>query len=137
MGPGRLARVRRLALLAAVAVVAAGCSDSKPGEHTVSPVPGNTLVTQTTPAVPSQYANGDPTSGKQVFETAGCKACHTLAAAGATGTVGPNLDQLKPPLGDVVHQVLNGGGGMPSFKTQLSAKQIADVSAFVVKSTSG
>jgi mono/diheme cytochrome c family protein len=129
--------VRRLALLAALAVVAAGCSDSKPGENVVSPVPGNTLVTQTVPAVPAEYAHGDPTAGKQVFESAGCKACHTLAAAGATGTVGPNLDQLKPPLGAVVTQVLNGGGVMPAFKNQLTAKQIADVSAFVVQSTSG
>jgi mono/diheme cytochrome c family protein len=33
-------------------------------------------------------------AGKQVFTTVGgCGACHTLAAAGTTGTVGPNLDQ--------------------------------------------
>src|SRR5262249_49429568 len=36
---------------------------------------------------------GDPAAGKTVFTgTAGCAGCHTLAAAGATGTVGPNLD---------------------------------------------
>jgi len=118
-----------------LALLAAGCSSTK--AKVVSPVPGSTLVTQTVPAVPPQYANGDPAAGKEVFETAGCKACHTLAAADATGTVGPNLDTLKPPLGTVVHQVLNGGGGMPPFKTQLTAKQVADVAAFVVQSTSG
>lgn len=33
-------------------------------------------------------------AGKQVFTTVGgCGACHTLAAANTTGTVGPNLDQ--------------------------------------------
>ncbi len=33
-------------------------------------------------------------AGKQVFTgIGGCGACHTLAAAGTTGTVGPNLDQ--------------------------------------------
>ena len=125
--------MRRLVLLAGLAVIAAGCG----GAQVVSPVPGNTLVTQTTAAVPAEYANGDPVAGKKVFETAGCKACHTLADAGATGTVGPNLDQTKPPLGAVVHQVVNGGGVMPAFKSQLSAKQIADVSAYVVKATSG
>ena len=39
-----------------------------------------------------------PAAGKSVFTgIGGCSSCHTLAAAGATGTVGPNLDtQLKP-----------------------------------------
>ena len=31
----------------------------------------------------------------KVFDST-CASCHTLAAAGSTGTVGPNLDQLKP-----------------------------------------
>jgi mono/diheme cytochrome c family protein len=86
----------------------------------------------TTTSAPPQ---GDATAGKSVFASAGCGACHTLKAAGATGTVGPNLDQLKPPYDTVVHQVENGGGGMPPFKGQLSAKQIQDVAAFVVAST--
>jgi len=129
--------VRRLVLAAALVLLAVGCSGSRPGTKVVSPVPGSTLITQTTPAVPPQYANGDPVAGKAVFESSGCKACHTLAAADATGTVGPNLDTLKPPLTAVVTQVLNGGGGMPPFKNQLTAKQVADVAAFVVKSTSG
>ena len=127
--------MRRLVPVVVLALLAAGCSSYK--AKVVSPVPGSTLVTQTVPAVPPEYANGDPAAGKEVFETAGCKACHTLAAADATGTIGPNLDTLKPPLGTVVHQVLNGGGGMPPFKTQLTAKQVADVAAFVVQSTSG
>lgn len=34
-----------------------------------------------------------PAAGKSVFTgIGGCSSCHTLAAAGATGTVGPNLD---------------------------------------------
>jgi mono/diheme cytochrome c family protein len=34
-----------------------------------------------------------PADGKEVFTgIGGCASCHTLAAAGATGTVGPNLD---------------------------------------------
>jgi cytochrome c551/c552 len=35
---------------------------------------------------------GDANAGKAVFSSAGCNSCHTLAEAGATGTVGPNLD---------------------------------------------
>jgi len=134
--------VRRLALAAAVALLAAGCSSSKPGEKIVSPTPVTVIGTvpganQAPPPVPPQYAKGDPVAGKQVFLSAGCKACHTLKDAGATGTVGPNLDEAKPPLGLVVERVLNGKGAMPPFKSSLSTKQIADVAAYVVKATQG
>jgi mono/diheme cytochrome c family protein len=133
--------VRRLVpLLAAVALLAGGCDWSKPGGKEVTPTAETvvgTVATQTEAAVPPQYANGDATAGKQVFETAGCKGCHTLKAAGATGKVGPNLDDAKPDLALIVERVTKGQGGMPSFKGQLSDKQIADVAAFVYKSTHG
>jgi cytochrome c6 len=126
----RLALVRRRALiLVASGLVLAGCSGAK----TVSPAPQT--VEGTLPTTPE--VKGDPTAGKQVFETAGCKGCHTLKDAGATGTVGPNLDQKKPPLDLVVDRVTNGKGVMPSFSGQLSAKQIADVAAYVVQATQG
>jgi mono/diheme cytochrome c family protein len=70
-------------------------------------------------------------AGMKVFDTAGCASCHTLAAAGSTGTVGPNLDQLKPSDALVTHQVINGGGGMPAFGSVLSKTQIASVALFV------
>ena len=136
----RLALVRRLAPLAIMLVFAAGCSVNKPGEKTVAPLPTKvvgTVPTTQQAAVPAQYKNGDPVAGKQVFETAGCKSCHTLKDAGATGTVGPNLDQAKPPLSLVVERVTKGKGGMPPFKGQLTDKQIANVAAYVVKATGG
>lgn len=70
-------------------------------------------------------------AGKKVFATAGCMACHTLKDAGATGTVGPNLDVLKPPKARVVTQVENGGAAMPPFKGQLSPAQIDAVATYV------
>jgi mono/diheme cytochrome c family protein len=69
--------------------------------------------------------------GKAVFASAGCGACHTLKAAGATGNVGPNLDQLKPAEPVVERQVTNGGAAMPAFKGRLSPAQIKAVAAFV------
>lgn len=80
---------------------------------------------------------GDATNGATVWENAGCGSCHTLAAAGATGAVGPNLDDLKPSQETVVQQVTNGGGGMPAFGDQLSEQEILDVAAYVVASTQG
>ncbi len=82
-------------------------------------------------------AQGRPDGRREGLRSAGCASCHTLAAAHATGTVGPNLDQLKPNYRAVTAQVTNGGAAMPSFKKTLSTQQIADVAAYVVKSTGG
>ncbi len=87
--------------------------------------------TTTGAPAPAPAPTGDAAAGKQVFESAGCVACHTLADAGASGTVGPNLDQAKPPATLVVTRVTNGAGAMPSFKGKLSEKQIEDVAAYV------
>ncbi len=78
---------------------------------------------------PSQLGN----DGKAIFSSQ-CASCHTLKAAAANGTVGPNLDQLKPPKAIVQHQVEVGGGVMPSFKGKLTPQQIAAVASFVSSS---
>jgi len=75
-------------------------------------------------------AAGDVAAGKDIF-MADCGSCHTLADAGTSGSVGPNLDDLKPDEETVANQVTNGGGAMPSFKDQLSEQQINDVAAYV------
>jgi len=80
-------------------------------------------------APPSQLG----TDGKTIFQ-AECSSCHTLAAAKATGTIGPNLDQLKPAEARVKHQVEVGGSVMPAFKGKLNDAQIAAVAKFVASS---
>ena len=75
------------------------------------------------------------TDGEAIFKGAGCAGCHTLAAAGSTGTTGPNLDQLKPlDVAVVAHQVTVGGGLMPAFKGKLSPAQIQAVAEYVSSS---
>jgi cbb3-type cytochrome c oxidase subunit III len=77
------------------------------------------------------------TNGEAIFKGAGCAGCHTLAAAGATGTTGPNLDQLASRLTVpiVVHQVATPPPGiMPAFKGRLSPAQIQAVAQYVVSS---
>ena len=84
------------------------------------------------PANPPKPAPpGGGTDGKSIFASAGCGGCHTLAAAGSSGTVGPNLDEAKPSLDLAVDRVTNGQGGMPSFKGQLTDEQIQAVAMFV------
>jgi mono/diheme cytochrome c family protein len=79
---------------------------------------------------------GDAAAGEAVFASAGCGGCHTLEAAGSAGNVGPNLDDSQPDHALVVDRVTNGRGGMPAFEGQLDEKQIQDVAAYVVASTS-
>jgi mono/diheme cytochrome c family protein len=90
----------------------------------------------TTETAPST-SEGDAAAGEAVFASAGCGGCHTLEAAGSSGSVGPNLDDAKPDDALVVERVTNGMGAMPSFKGQLDEKQIQDVAAYVVASTQG
>jgi mono/diheme cytochrome c family protein len=71
-----------------------------------------------------------PTDGKSIF-AANCASCHTLADAGTTGTVGPNLDESRPPKDLVVDRVTNGQGAMPSFKGALDPAQIEAVADYV------
>jgi cytochrome c oxidase subunit I len=105
-----------LALLVAVGVVAyelgrRTAPKSSPAPAVAQPIPG--------------------VAGKKVFASAACGSCHTLADAGASGTVGPNLDEAKPSRALVVARVSDGKGGMPSFGDRLTAQQIADVADYV------
>jgi mono/diheme cytochrome c family protein len=115
-----------VAMVAAVIIF-----DKEKKEAKAEPV----TTTAAAPA-PAPATQGNATAGKAVFASAGCKNCHTLQAAGATGTVvGPNLDQLKPAYARIVTQVTNGGKIMPKFGGQLTPKQIQDVAAYVFTST--
>ena len=80
---------------------------------------------------------GGKQSGKTIFMSAGCNSCHTLADAGATGTIGPNLDEAKPSKQLAVDRVTNGMGAMPSFKGQLSEAEIDAVAEYVSTAAGG
>ena len=135
----RRTTIAALTLLALVmGLLAAGCLDGS--ETTASPetvvgtLPASTTSTADLPAL---KLTGDATAGKAIFTSAGCVGCHTLAAAAAKGTVGPNLDEAKPNTELVVTRVTKGQGAMPPFADQLTPQQIADVAAFVTQSTGG
>ena len=86
----------------------------------------------------SSLAFADPKMelGLEVYNNkAQCGMCHTLQAAGSEGHIGPNLDQLKPLMPQVVSAVTNGISVMPSFEGMLSSEEIEAVSYFVSTST--
>jgi len=93
----------------------------------------DTTETETT-ETETNGATGSEAVGKEIFTSVAqpsCATCHTLADAGATGTVGPNLDTAKPSSDLVVDRVTNGLGGMPSFSGSLSEEEIQEVAAYV------
>ena len=152
--------MRRTALLlcllvAAFGVVAAGCGQEQDQSATPETVEGEvTTTTESTETTETETTEtettgtettetettetgggtpqGDPTAGKEIFLGAsGCTGCHTLADAGSSGTVGPNLDDAKPSFDLAYDRVTNGQGAMPSFGTSLTDQQRADVAAYV------
>ena len=66
-----------------------------------------------------------------------CASCHTLAAAGSSGTIGPNLDESAADQAAIAEQIRNGGGGMPAFGDQLTDEQIQALAAWVAENRRG
>ncbi len=117
--------------------VAAPAKTTTPAKTTA---PATTAASTPTPAPAAagpETLKGDPAAGAAVFTSAGCGSCHTLAAAGATGSVGPSLDGRKPTQGVITSVVQSGavagGSQMPAFN--LSATDLANLAAYVYKST--
>jgi mono/diheme cytochrome c family protein len=131
--------MRRTALALVALVFAFGLAACG-GEEEASPEPetttGEITTTETTDTETTDTGEGavegDPVAGKEVFVGAGgCGSCHTFADAGASGSIGPNLDDAQPSFELAVDRVTNGQGAMPSFEGQLTEQQIADVAAYV------
>ena len=90
------------------------------------------------------------TTGEQIFTAAGCAACHTLAKANASGTVGPSLDDLAEAAGEqegtpeeYVRQsildpdavVVEGfqAGVMPSYEGRLNDEQLQTLTEYLLE----
>jgi predicted ferric reductase/mono/diheme cytochrome c family protein len=82
----------------------------------------------------SGVGTGSVSAGKSVFASADCGDCHALDAVGSSGSVGPDLDESKPDAARVRDVVTDGAGAMPSYKDQLTDRQIRHVAAFVAES---
>jgi mono/diheme cytochrome c family protein len=134
--------VRRLALLAVLGALVAGCG----GDETVTPTADTVVGEQ--PQAPQPPAQGNPQAGRTVFLEGGCGGCHVFTPAGAEakGTTGPNLDNLPDyaekagqPLEEFVRESLVSPdayveegfpeGVMPAFSGD--DKQLADLVAFL------
>jgi mono/diheme cytochrome c family protein len=136
--------MRRLAPFLALTFLLAGCGAGQIVSPTASEVEGK-VPTTTTAAV-----KGDATSGAKLFTSQGCGGCHTFKPAGTNGTVGPDLDKLasyakKANMGSLQQftqesiaspsSYIESGypNSMPDFGSTLSAKQIADLVAYLTQ----
>jgi mono/diheme cytochrome c family protein len=126
------------------------------GATETQPAPTESTPTESTPTettAPTETgATGDPAAGKEIFMTTAqppCGSCHTLAEANASGTVGPDLDQvLKGKDAAFIHEsivdpdaeIASGfsAGIMPAvYGDQLDDQQLADLVAFLEQSVNG
>ncbi|MGH3143659.1 MAG: c-type cytochrome [Gaiellales bacterium] len=114
-----------------------------PGETTPEPPPPPATTGTTGTTTTTEQPPGSPEAGKAVFLSAGCGACHTFAAAGTSGSVGPDLDEalqgkdpefIRQSIVDPNAEIAQGysAGVMPqNFGEQLSPKQLDDLVAFL------
>ena len=133
----RRTHVVALLLVLALGLLAAGCLDGSEQTATPDKVVGEVPTSgPSTDDLPALKLTGDAAAGKAVF-TANCGGCHTLADAGTSGNVGPNLDEKPPSTELIVTNVTKGKGNMPPFGESLTDQQIADVAAYVTQATGG
>ena len=84
----------------------------------------------------STFADDKMVLGLEVYNNkAQCGVCHALQAAGSVGNIGPNLDQLKPLIPQIIYAVTNGIGVMQAWEGILTDKEIEAVAYYVFNST--
>jgi mono/diheme cytochrome c family protein len=83
---------------------------------------------------PARVVGIDLARGRQLFGSYGCGGCHALAAAGGSGGIGPALDGNARLTQAYVHgAIAEGRGAMPAYAGQMSADEIAALSAYIVE----
>jgi cytochrome c551/c552 len=148
-----------------IVIVAAGTDTSNSSSVGLGALPVTTAAT--TPATSTSSATssgtsgsssgggGNAASGKAIFTgSAGCGSCHTLTAAGTSGTIGPNLDNISAdvtksgePLAQFISDSITdpnkyiAAGFHPNimpgtFSQSLSSTDIADLVALISQSQS-
>ena len=84
----------------------------------------------------STFADPKMDIGLEVYNNkAQCGVCHALQAAGSAGSIGPNLDQLRPQMSQIIFAVTNGIGVMQAWEGILTYEEIEAVAYYVFNST--
>ena len=84
----------------------------------------------------SAFADDKMVLGLEVYnDKAQCGSCHTLQAAGSKEKIGPNLDQLKSQMSQIIYVITNGIGVMQAWENILTQEEIKAVAYYVFNST--
>jgi cytochrome c551/c552/uncharacterized membrane protein len=128
--------------------IEAGEEEGSGTPTTTQSTTGSTTATSTTGSGATASV-GDAQVGAQLFTSQGCSGCHTLAAAGSTGTTGPDLDgALKGKSADFIRtsiidpnaEIADGypPNVMPqNFGDVMTPDQINGLVQYLIDSTSG
>jgi mono/diheme cytochrome c family protein len=139
-------RVRSAALcLAAGAISALGAPGCGGGSDSATVGQRTSASGAPEPPATEQPLTPAQLHGRDLF-VQHCGSCHTLAAAGTVGQVGPNLGDIAVNEADVLHAIRTGGGrhshgaggrtgNMP--RNLVTGKDAQDVASFVAANASG
>lgn len=130
-------------VLAALTVLVMGCAIAGIGMGQATaerePVPGSAEVAAAEQRI---IAGGATTErGRALFEQQGCDACHSIAATGAGGKLGPRLDALDDDADDIAEAIAepreDGVDGFPEnlmpadYARRMSDADVRALAAFV------
>ena len=119
-------------LITLFAVLITSCSNQTTPTSTTRPSANN---------APTAAATPDPLAATRGVFAKECQSCHGVDGKGGpvkledgTRLKVPSLREghaLRHPDSDFRKQIVEGGDGMPSFKTKLSAQQVDDLIKFI------
>lgn len=128
-----------IALLAALTLIAAACggtedvasgdTDDAVEEVQEEPTPTTEAEVEETTTTEAEVEAVE-VNGQALYESS-CARCH---GADGIGTRGPNLIDINtnvPEMQDTIDQIVNGGGGMPSFGARLSDEEVQAITDYV------
>jgi mono/diheme cytochrome c family protein len=125
-----MASIPAMGLLTDSAAASAVAHDDEHGAHAEAAA-GTDATAAGATAAPVDA--GRIAKGRELFDGWSCSACHTLAAAEASGAVGPSLDGSGLTEEFIVSRITDGQGAMPGFGGQLTTEEIADLSYYLTK----
>ena len=130
-------------VLAALTVIVMGCAIAGLGMGQ-GPAEGASAPNPSAVAAATQRiaAGGAATArGRELFEEQGCDACHSIAAVGAEGKLGPRLDTLDDEADDIAESITepreDTADGFPEnlmptdYAERIDAAEVRALAAFV------
>ena len=132
---GPVASTASFVVLAATVLVAVGVGQGSPPRQ-----PKFSAAAVARELASLGHATGAVARGQELFGSHGCSDCHTIAAGGYSGQLGPRLDATPLPAAAVESFVKDPPRGIPGFEPglmpenfdqRLPARDIDDIAAFV------